>query len=415
MCHRSAALGSAAEGSVNVTKIVEVMRAARIPDPVRIGRNLRAPELGPKILFFRGGTALAKTCRELKRYTHNSIHLVTPFDSGGSSAALRSAFDMLSVGDLRNCVMSLADETAEGHPEIYRLFSHRLPTDEDAPTLQQELDSLAFGTHALIRDVPNPLSQLVRADLRALLKKLPREFDLRGASIGNLVIAGGLLENDRDIDAVLFLFSKLVQVRGLVRATVDVNLQLAVTLATGEMLVGQHRVTGKECAPIESPIVDFSLVGSLDDPRPTDARAGEKVGNLIRGADLICFPIGSFYSSVLANVLVQGVGRAISEAICPKVYIPNMGNDPEQLGMSLSDSVARLIEAVRRDAGEDTPVDRILNLVLIDSERGRYEIAMDTAGLKELGVEVADVALVGESGRPLIDARILAESLVSLC
>ena len=136
---------------------------------------------------------------------------------------------------------------------------------------------------------------------------------------------------------------------------------------------------------------------------------------MIRGADLICFPTGSFYSSVLSNLLVEGVGHAIAEADCPKLYIPNMGDDPEQLGMSLSDSVERILDVVRRDAGEDTPTERIVDRVLIDSRAGRYEMPMDTANLEDLGVEVVDVQLVRETGWQLIDGRMLAECVVSLC
>ena len=60
-------------------------RLVALPDPTRVERCARLPELGPKVLFFSGGTALRDVSRRLKRYTHNSIHLITPFDSGGSS------------------------------------------------------------------------------------------------------------------------------------------------------------------------------------------------------------------------------------------------------------------------------------------------------------------------------------------
>ena len=106
-----------------------VRRAVEMPDPLRIGRYRRAPEFGPRVLFFSGGTALTEISRALKYYTHNSIHLVTPFDSGGSSAKLRQAFDMPSIGDLRSRLMALADEAVTGYPEIYRLFGYRLPKD----------------------------------------------------------------------------------------------------------------------------------------------------------------------------------------------------------------------------------------------------------------------------------------------
>src|SRR5688572_20780353 len=108
----------------------QVSRAVRIPDDLRVLRCSRAPELGPRILFFSGGTALRPLSRALKLLTHNSIHLITPFDSGGSSAALRRAFGMPALGDLRNRLLALADETVRGNPRVFRLFGYRLPDAE---------------------------------------------------------------------------------------------------------------------------------------------------------------------------------------------------------------------------------------------------------------------------------------------
>ena len=94
---------------------VRVTHSIRLPDELRLARARRAPEVGPRILFFSGGTAMRGLSRKLKRYTHNSTHLITPFDSGGSSAKLRDAFDMLSIGDIRNRLVALADETVRGN------------------------------------------------------------------------------------------------------------------------------------------------------------------------------------------------------------------------------------------------------------------------------------------------------------
>ena len=71
-----------------------ITRTVQLPDKIRLARFARAPELGPKVLFFSGGSALNPLSRRLINYTHNSIHLITPFDSGGSSAVLRKAFGM---------------------------------------------------------------------------------------------------------------------------------------------------------------------------------------------------------------------------------------------------------------------------------------------------------------------------------
>ena len=67
------------------------------------------PDGGSRILFFSGGTALAPVAAELSRHTRNAVHVITTFDSGGSSAELRRAFDMPAVGDIRARIMALAD------------------------------------------------------------------------------------------------------------------------------------------------------------------------------------------------------------------------------------------------------------------------------------------------------------------
>ena len=72
-----------------------------------IARLLKAPELGPRLTILSGGTAFNDTARVLKHLTHHSAHLLTPFDSGGSSAILRTSFDMPAVGDLRSRIMAL--------------------------------------------------------------------------------------------------------------------------------------------------------------------------------------------------------------------------------------------------------------------------------------------------------------------
>jgi CofD-related protein of GAK system len=397
-----------------VTLGARVQRRATLPDPVRIARCRRAPELGPSVLFFSGGNALRKLSRALKLYTHNSVHLITPFDSGGSSAQLRQAFDMLSVGDLRNRMLALADESVHGNPEIYQLFSHRLSNEQDPERLREDLDELVDGSHPLISAVPDPMRRVVRTHLRFFADRMPRDFDLGGANIGNLILAGGYLANERDIDSVVYLFSKLVEVRGLVRPVCDDHLHLRAILENGESVHGQHRLTGKECPAIESPVKRVDLVASLGSSETREAHASPEVRALIRSAELICYPIGSFYSSVLANLLPSGIGRAITEAACPKVYVPNLGIDPEQLGMSLSSAIEALLDAVRRDAGEDVEIGDVLDFVVIDSERGNYNTRLDLEVVKEIGVEILDLSLLSDGTSPWMDSEALVHALLSL-
>ena len=89
--------------------------------------------------------------------------------------------------------------------------------------------------------------------------------------------------------------------------------------------MGQHRFTGKTATAITSPILDMWLSASLDDPSPVSVPIQPRLAHVIRTADLICYPVGSFFSSVMANLLPLGVSCAVREAACPKVFIPNLG------------------------------------------------------------------------------------------
>jgi CofD-related protein of GAK system len=392
---------------------VQIHRGISLPDPVRVARSRRAPELGPRVLFVSGGTALRPLCRVLKTHTHNSIHLVTSFDSGGSSASLRRTFGMPSVGDLRSRLIALADETARGNPEIYELFSHRLDADGDSDALGRRLDAMIAGHDDLVARVPEPLRGFARRYLGHFAERMPSHFDLRGASVGNLILTGGYL-SERDLDGVLYLFSHLLAVRGTVYPILNDDFHLAVHLEDGSRVVGQHAITGKEAAPLTSPIERLEIIESLERPEPAAPLASEKVLELIQSADLICYPMGSFFSSVVCNLLPEGVGQAIASARCPKVYIPSTGHDPEQHGLDVARATHVLLDALRRDAGRDAPTEHLLNFVLLDPRPEYYAQPCNRDSMKQLGVEVIDLDLVSETEPPQIDPERLTEILLSL-
>ena len=393
---------------------IRVTRTVEIPDPLRISRYRKIPELGPRILFFSGGTALNGLCQTLKNYTHNSIHLVTPFDSGGSSAELRKAFDMPAIGDLRSRLMALADETVLGHPEVYELFTYRFPLDADNEELCSRLRAMAQGTSAQVADITNPMRSLICNHLGFFLDAMPDDFNLRGASIGNLILAGGYLNNHQELDPIIFLFSKLVNAQGTVRMVVNDNLHLGAALADGRQVIGQHLLTGKEVDPISSAIEGIFLSERHDTSVPTEIELKEKNRELIDEAELICYPPGSFYSSVLANLLPKGVGKAIAGNDCPKVYIPNLGNDPEQLGMSLEQSIHRLLGILKNDVGERCPTDKLLNFILLNSRHMGAACYATRDMFKEIGVEFLEVELVSNQSAPYYDNDLLVSALLSL-
>jgi CofD-related protein of GAK system len=393
---------------------VRITRTVKIPDRVRLSRYLKAPELGPRIVFFSGGTALTAASRVLKRYTHNSVHMVTPFDSGGSSAKLRRAFSMPSIGDLRSRLIALADENITGHPDVYRLFTYRFPYDRPASELLATLDQMIRGKEPLVEAISNPMRRLIRNQLGYFREAMPDDFDLRGASTGNLILAGGYLNNHKHLDPIIFLFSKLVNVQGTVLTVVNDDLHLAANLEDGTCVTGQHRLTGKEVLPLKSPISRLFLSSHPDQPVPARSEMRKKYRRLIQQAELICYPPGSFYTSLVASLLPAGVGSTIAGTDCPKVYIPNLGNDPEQFGMTLDSSVVTLLDYLHTGNTDGCADEKLLNFILMDSKRGEYSSSIAVPLMQERGIRVIDTRLVSRQSAPYYDAELLVTALLSL-
>ena len=393
---------------------LNIHKSVVIPDSARMTLFRKCPELGPKILFFSGGSALKKLSQELIHYTHNSIHIITPFDSGGSSATLRAAFGMPAVGDIRNRLMALADQTFQGNPEIYTLFAHRLSNHAETQELQQMMEAIVSGNHSLISRIAHPMRKIIRHHINVFYQNMPAAFDLRGASIGNLVLAGGYLSYDLHLDPVIYIYSKLVQVRGTVRPVVNTPLHMAAELQTGEMILGQHRITGKDCPNLAARITDIYLTSTLKQYNPVSVSIREKMTTLIQDADVICFPMGSFFSSILVNMLPDGVGRAISRNPCPKIFIPNMGKDTELLGYTNMDQIHILLKYLLKDCADNSSVNDVLTYVLIDKSRMDYPNASEVDSLGKQGIRILGVDMVHAEDEAIIDEKKLIPILLSI-
>lgn len=389
-----------------------IQRQASLPDPMRISRYHKSPELGPRILFFSGGSALKQVSRTLKYYTHNSVHLVTAFDSGGSSAKLRSAFDMPAIGDLRSRLLALADETVTGSPATYALFNYRLPETANDSELKAQLSSIAEGKHPLIVAIQQPMRDLVRNLLNFFINVMPENFNLRGASIGNLLISGGYLTHNRQLEPVIFLLSKLINTLGKVHAITEESLHLTAHLEDGRRIVGQHRITGKEAPPLESRIKDISLSSDPDFYHKTQCQLSSTLSTFIREADLICYPPGSFYSSILTNLLPIGVTDSIQENTCPKVYIPSLGKDPELYGTTISQAIHQLLKYLKSENIEKENA-QFLNIILLDSRFTNIDTATQKY-LASYNIQMIDIPLVTPESAPYYNAEKLVHALLSL-
>lgn len=395
-------------------KKYKIVRTVKIPDLARISIYQRVPELGPKLLFFSGGTALTAISQELKAYTYNSIHLVTPFDSGGSSAILRKAFAMPSIGDLRSRLMALADESVRGHPDIRRLFTYRLPTDERQRVLVKKLDAMIEVRDSRVLAIKNPVRRLICNHLELFRNAMPRRFDLRGASIGNLILAGGYLGNNKKLDSIVSQFSRIVGVQGTVRTVVNDNLHLVAELADKSTVIGQHLLTGKDALALTSPIRKLYLSQTAKKVVRVETTLPKKRRRMIMGADLICFPPGSFYSSVIANLLPGGVGSAIAANTGPKIYLPSLGNDSESIGATVADNVRVLLSTLRQDAGSKVATEKLLNVVLLDTDNGIYAYGIGQRDIRKQGVRIIDTPLISPDSSPYYDPQLVVSALLSL-
>ena len=395
--------------------VIKKPRTMQLPDPAKVDQFRRCPDLGPGLLFFSGGSALKKTSAELIKYTHNSIHIITVFDSGGSSAILREAFKMPAVGDVRNRLLTIADRSLHGYPEILRLFSHRFPEDGNNGDLLSEIDNMIQGKHELIRSIPDPMRKIIRHQFYQFKNHMPKDFNFRGASLGNLLLTSGYLDNNRNFDSIIYIFSRLVQARGIVRPIVNKDLYLIAELEDGSVVRGQHMLTGKKACPISSKVKNIYLSETCKKPRPADICISEEMQRLINEAEIICYPMGSFYSSIIANLLPKGVGKAVSKNSCPKIYIPNTDcSDPETFGMNLMEQIEKLVFYLQKDAPEKISVYDVLNYVIIDEKNACYPGKPDQDLLKNMGIEIINMPLVSSGSFPYIDPKLLVPLILSL-
>lgn len=361
-----------------------------------------------RLLFFSGGTALRETARALADGGCYAVHVVTPFDSGGSSAVLREAFAMPAVGDMRSRLLALADRSSREVDALVRLLARRLPANAQEVALQKTFMALSAGEHPYLEGLSAEGRDFVCGRLRCVLAcgegtVLP----LGGASLGNLVLAGGYLEAGRNFGAVLDAFSRHIHARGRVLPSSSSCAHLAVRLADGTVLVGQDRFTGKHGTAVPAPIRELWLAADKENPEKIAVPAEPEVLCLIQEADLLCYPVGSFYSSVLANLLPEGVVAAVATASCPKLFIPNVAQDPELAGHSLAGQLEAL-EVVAESAGY--PLQAVLSAVLVEP-CVRYAGGVPEALLRDKGIRLVQRSFVRTGGGFVHPVRLSRELL----
>jgi 2-phospho-L-lactate transferase/gluconeogenesis factor (CofD/UPF0052 family) len=214
------------------------------------------------------------------------------------------------------------------------------------------------------------------------------------------------LEHERDIVTAIFLVSKFLATKGICRPLTAANLHIRTFYDDGTEEIGQHRMNASKYKILPArKILGIDLVKNLQkDSCSYESRQESQIchidmvsADLVSSADLIVFPMGSFFASLIVNLLPRGVGRAIVARRCPKVYIPNTGIDPEMYGYTLLGCVQLIVDMVREDnsdEGDEIPIEDILNFVLLDTQNCEYGIPIDKPRIESLGITVIDMPLV---------------------
>jgi CofD-related protein of GAK system len=210
----------------------------------------------------------------------------------------------------------------------------------------------------------------------------------------------------------LYLFSRLIEARGQVRPVITENLHIGCELKNGAVAIGQHIITGGFPREQKSPVRKLFLSASGDSRQPVDAEINTATVACIRQAEVICYPMGSFFTSVAANLLPRGVASAVTANLCPKIYIPNTLADDEQFGMNLGDAVEMLADCLNQNSRPADPREYI-NLILIDSAQAKYPYDLELDRIRLMGIDVLDTQLVTPHSFPYIDPERLCRVLLS--
>ncbi|MBI4399021.1 MAG: YvcK family protein [Candidatus Omnitrophica bacterium] len=304
-------------------------------DIVYQNRIERALEGAPHVVAIGGGTGLSTLLQGLKLFSRNITAIVTVTDTGGSSGRLRKELDILPPGDIRNCLVALADQA----PLLGKLFQYRFEDGQG----------------------------------------------LKGHSFGNLFITA-LSKVTGDFGRAVKESSKVLAIRGRVVPSCLENVTLAAEFVDGGHEEGETNITSKR-----KTIRTLSL-------KPADCSATEDALDAIDHADIIILGPGSLYTSVLPNVLIADIRRRICESGALKMYVVNVMTQPgETENFSASDHVRVLVEHTSPGLIDTCIVNTGVlpeSIVRRYQAEGASKVVLDLERIIEMGYRVATGDLI---------------------
>jgi uncharacterized cofD-like protein len=266
------------------------------PEPLPQPFSGAVPDRPLRVVAIGGGTGLSTLLRGLRSHVtacapcepgliSDLAAVVTVTDDGGSSGRLRKGFNMLPPGDLRNCMVALSEE----EDMLAKLFGHRFRKGDS----------------------------------------------LQGHNFGNLFVAA-LTEITGDFGQAIQLASKILATRGRIFPVTTANASLVARMDDGSLVRGETKITASR-----KRIVELML-------DPPDAAALPETLEAIERADLITVGPGSLYTSLITNLLVQGMPAALANARGVRVFICNlMTQANESLNLTASEHIERIYEHTR--------------------------------------------------------------------
>ena len=329
-------------------------RAAPGPGPLGLRHDAQLAR-GPRIVAIGGGTGLSVLLSGLKHHTSNLTAVVTVADDGGSSGLLRSSLGVLPPGDIRSCLVALADDESL----MSRLFQYRFPDDGG----------------------------------------------LRGHSFGNLFVAA-LAGVTGDFERAVQESTSVLNVRGRVLPATLASVTLHAELEGGERVAGESTITAHERLPLRV---------WLDPGRP--AAVPQALG-AIAAADLVVIGPGSVYTSIVPNLLIPDVRDALAHTRARVVYVCNVMTQPGEtdelsaaghLRALYRHGAAGVIDDVLVN---DTPASR--ELAAAYRAGGAAPVAVDDRELAALGVRVVHGRLAHAGDYFRHDAARLADAVLRL-
>ncbi|ERI94360.1 hypothetical protein HMPREF1982_00995 [Clostridiales bacterium oral taxon 876 str. F0540] len=289
---------------------------------------------GPKIVVIGGGTGLSTMLRGLKHYTSNITAIVTVADDGGGSGDLRQDLGILPPGDIRNCILALADT----EPLMEELLQYRFTGGR-----------------------------------------------LENQSFGNLFLAAmdGISSNFEE--AVQKMSSVLAVTGKVLPVTLD-DVTLKAKLKNGNIVSGESKIP-EEALGQRSAIDSVFL-------EPSNVRALYEAVEAIRDADAVILGPGSLYTSVIPNLLVEDISRAVEKTKAVKIYVSNIMTQP---GETDNFGVEDHIKAICKHCGKDIIDYVVVNVGKISKEleekylgeRSRL-VTIDEDVIEDMGVKVIE-------------------------